>query len=130
MNSYSWEEKQIIMIRKTVDSYFHKKCFTVKEILKNTRDGGYVGYTNKIESLEIKFFFLPSYEIEILYHQNLFNSFFGALFRKNKKSDNIHKIIYLSQEMNYQSPINTLEDYKLFIEKALVFMEDRKMLIR
>lgn len=85
--------------------------FKFCEIVENSRDGGYVSYSNWLGTKIVYFTFLPDYDIQVVHQKNLLK----FLFTKDKRDDFISYQELLGSKIEFDTR-------KQFFEEGLNFM--------
>ncbi|QLG44903.1 hypothetical protein [Costertonia aggregata] len=120
MVDIDWEQKQIQIIRGTVETLLLSKKYHLDEIVTNNRDGGYVKYVNKTETIEILFLFLPDYDVLINCYEPRMKSLIKFLLTKriNKKNISIASI------MKFDSKKMSLE---MLLQEAILYIKNHNL---
>lgn len=115
-----WESAEIESIIKLTRDFFKKKGYKILFIEKNSRDGGYVTYSNKFGTTKITFYFLPNYEIEVIKQPYFIKGLFKFFLNKP-----VEKIISLKQKLRNNQEI---KDFDMFIKEVKKYLIDEHLI--
>lgn len=121
MINLDFEDQQIEMIIKETEKFMKEKGCKASTIIKNNMDGGYVAYSNKRGTTQVSFFFLPNYDVVIEKQYNWIVAFFRMVMNKTTTRD-------FKSLKTILSPSNNVDDFKCFINKSLVYMQENSVL--
>lgn len=116
----NWEKQQISRILKKTTNYFTEKKFEIHEKVENSRDGGYVLYSNKSETIKVMIRFLPYYDVEIQYFEKPLKYFLKFLLNREVQFQHIS----IKDLLNKQKVV----DFESFIEEAVNYIEEKQLL--
>lgn len=64
----NWEKQEILNIKAKAQGFLNQRNFMIQETMENSRDGEYVLFSNRDESVKILVQFLPSYDLIVQYY--------------------------------------------------------------
>ena len=114
-----WENTEIEEIRKKMDSFLSGKNIEFLYSIKNSRDGGYVLYSNKKRTIEVYVFFLPDYDLEIHYRRSLMECIL-TFFAKNQLKN------YYSLRRDFLEAVGIGRNS--FLDKSMKIIIEEKLL--
>jgi hypothetical protein len=116
----SWEKQQIKTILKKTANYFTQKKFEIHEKVENSRDGGYVLYSNRNETTKVLVRFLPYYDIEIQYFATPLKSFWNFFLNREVQFQQMSIKDILSKQK--------VDDFEIFLQEAVNYIEEKQLL--
>ncbi len=117
----SWEQTQINTILEITSPFMHERNFILEEVIKNNRDGGYVSFRNRYDTINVTITFLPNLDILIYYKINVFKFLIRSIFRMNKKE----KVLSIRDKIHSYSDV---EELRTFLKDGLRYIDENNLL--
>ncbi len=105
-----WYEELLITALRVIYPFFDRKCFYIRGLIMNSRDGDYIEYSDLSKSIKITFILNPGFDIRI-----------ASL--RGKSASLVEERLKYPQFQHLKENFKGIEELEQFLKEYLVFLE-------